>query len=273
MTVRDWEQMTTTDFAGLDAERAVAVLPVAAVEQHGPHLPLGTDAMICEAVTDAALGLVDDGVEVLRLPIQRIGTSGEHAGFPGTLSIEPEPLAAAWSDIGRSVARAGIRRLVVFNSHGGQPQVVDIAALRLRRELGMLVARANIGGLGLPDGLIDDEERRHGLHGGEIETALMLHVAPHLVRRDRAGVFVSAATRIVAGSRVLEAEGATGIAWTAEDLNPAGVTGNAGRATAATGRTILDHLAARLAALIEDLTRLPLPDFSARSAGASAHGS
>lgn len=258
MPVLHWEELTTATLAALDADRAVAVLPVAAIEQHGPHLPLGTDAMIVDAVAGRALAALAPDGPVLRLPTQRIGTSREHESFAGTLSHAPETLIAAWGEIGRSVRRAGVRRLVIVNSHGGQPQIVDLVALGLRRDHGMLVVRANLFAFALPDGVIAPDERRFGFHGGEIETALMLHIAPDLVRREHARPFPSASQDIAAASALLEAEGEAGFAWLAEDLNPDGPTGDAGRATAETGEILLRHYAGKLAAVIEDAARFPI---------------
>jgi creatinine amidohydrolase len=258
MAMRNWESLT----AGHQWEEdpKVALLPVAAIEQHGPHLPLGTDAMICDGVIAAAGRHLNAATSVLRLPTQRIGVSPEHASFPGTLSMEPEVALAAWNAIGASVARAGLRRLVVFNSHGGQPGVVDQLAVRLRRDHGMLVARVNIFGLGLPDGAVGDEEARYGLHGGLVETSLMRTLHPDLVRMDLAQDFASRDRDIAEASALLTAEGpGIGIGWLAEDLNPAGVTGDAASATAELGERILDHLGAALARVLEDVGALEWP--------------
>jgi creatinine amidohydrolase len=264
----DWESLTTEDLRSSGGAGALALLPVAAVEQHGPHLPLGTDAMICDAIVERAADLLgagcgvecDGGPDVLRLPTQRIGVSPEHDSFPGTLSIEPEIALAAWTAIGVAVARAGIGKLVVFNTHGGQPGVIDQMAIRLRRSHDMLVVRANIFGLGLPDDTIDAAEQRHGLHGGLLETALMLVIRPDLVRLDRARNFTSRGSAMVAEYEVLRAEGdGVGLGWLAEDLNPAGVTGNAAAATPALGARLLEHYGERLAALLRDTAAFTPP--------------
>lgn len=258
MAMIHWECLTTEDLR-VPGE-AVALLPLAAVEQHGPHLPLGTDAMICDAVIDAAGERLGEAVRVLRLPTQRVGVSPEHESFPGTLSIEPEIALAAWTAIGAAVARAGIRKLVAFNSHGGQPGVVDQMAVRLRRSHGMMVTRANIFGFGAPDGAVGADELRHGLHGGLVETSLMRVIRPDLVRMELARDFRSRDQHIVAASRVLSAEGAgIGIGWLAEDLNPAGVTGDAGAATLAVGNRLLEHLGHGLARLLEDVAAIDWP--------------
>jgi creatinine amidohydrolase len=256
--VNRWEDLATTDLGRFDPEKAIAVLPVAAVEQHGPHLPLGTDVLICDAILDSALARLETAAPVLRLPTQRLGHSPEHTGFPGTLSLRAETVLALWTDVGRSVAAAGIRKLLLFNSHGGQAALVDIVAQALRSEASMTVARCSYFRFPLPEGWVAERERRFGLHGGQVETSLMLHIAPHLVRLDRMRDFASSAEPWEAARRGLQVEGETGIGWRAEDLNREGVTGDASSASAELGARLLEHFAARVAALLEDLQRFPL---------------
>ena len=252
-----WEALTTEEAGRLDPARTVAILPVAAIEQHGPHLPLGTDAIICEAILDAALDRLDPGAPVYRLPAQRIGHSPEHAGFAGTLSLDAETVLAVWAAIGRSVGAAGVRKLVLLNAHGGQGSLVDLTAQRLRSEAAMLVVRCSYFRFGLPDGWLPARERRYGLHGGQLETSLMLHLAPDLVRREHIADFPSRAEDWEATHPAVPVEGETGIGWRAEDLGAAGAVGNARAATAELGRRLLDHYAARLAALLADLQHHP----------------
>lgn len=151
-----WQNLTTTELAGLDPERTVVVLPVSAIEQHGPHLPLATDAIIGDGLVRLAMERVRQGVLVL--PAMTIGHSLEHVDYPGTLTIAAESLLATWQDIGRSVARTGLRKLVLLNTHGGNTPLVPLAALRLRQELGMFVLRANYFAFGSPPGLFADDE-------------------------------------------------------------------------------------------------------------------
>src|SRR5262245_11808051 len=122
---RQWRDMTTKEFAALDAERVIAVLPVGSIEQHGPHLPVGVDSLINEAILARTLELIPADLPVTALPMTMVGKSDEHLAFPGTLTLSAETLTRVWSEIGEGVARAGVRKLVIFNSHGGQPQLVD----------------------------------------------------------------------------------------------------------------------------------------------------
>ena len=132
MPRRCWQDMTTEEFAALDAARVIELLPVGAIEQHGPHLPVSTDACINQGILARALEQMPDDLPVTVLPMLPIGKSSEHLGFPGTLTLSAETLIRLWTEVGLSVARAGVRKLVLFNSHGGQPQVMDIVARDLR---------------------------------------------------------------------------------------------------------------------------------------------
>lgn len=264
-----WEELATTDFAALDPARTVAVLPVAAIEQHGPHLPLGTDAILCDAILDRAAAVVDAPAAVLRLPTQRVGLSPEHAGFAGTLTLHAPTLLAAWTEIGLSVGAAGVRKLVLFNTHGGQGGIVDAAALALRRQAGLLVTRCSSYRFSLPEGWVPPAEQRYGLHGGMIETSMMLAAAPHLVRRDALRDFPSRASEWESAIPGLEVEGESGIAWSAEDLNVEGATGNARAATAELGERLLNHYAARLAQVVAAARALAFPPPLQPPAGSS----
>lgn len=253
-----WEDLTTTDLDGMDPEITLALLPLAAVEQHGPHLPLGTDAMIAEALVAALLERPPDGVHVLALPLQRLGHSPEHHGYAGTLTIAHEPLLAVWESIAAGVAAVGLRKLILLNTHGGQTALVDLAAVRLRAHLGMMVARVNYGRLGLPEGLFDDDEIAHGLHGGEVETSLMLHLRPELVRREALSDVSGLPAQLAARHTLLGVERPVGIGWLASDLDASGISGNAARADAARGGEALRHLTLRLRTLCAEIATTPL---------------
>lgn len=256
---RSWQDLCWTDFRELPPA-AVAVLPVAAIEQHGPHLPLAVDAAINAGVLERALRRLPPALPVLALPMQSVGVSVEHARFPGTLTGSVETLVALWTEIGECVARAGVRRLVVLNSHGGQPQAVEIVCRRLRVRAGMLAVSCFLGRLGHPaDAGLGAEEERHGIHGGLVETSMMLALRPDLVRMDAARNFRSAWLARERECATLAPEGgAIGFGWETQDLQPAGALGDASRATAALGERLLDHAAERLAALLLDVHRFEL---------------
>ncbi|MBI5257450.1 MAG: creatininase family protein [Burkholderiales bacterium] len=254
-----WQDLCTTDFAQVDPLRTIALLPVAAIEQHGPHLPLSTDALINEGIVRLAMQRLPAGSSVLVLPALTVGDSLEHTAFKGTLSVELDALLGLWLSIGRSVARAGVRKLVVFNSHGGQRAHVDQVALRLRAECGLLVVRAHSFALGMPAGLFEADELAHGLHGGAVETSVLLHLRPDLVRQHALADFASAGRAWPAPGGVLGLEAAASLGWMMQDINPAGACGDATAATAAKGEQVLNHWADRLTTLLDEVARHPLP--------------
>ncbi|MFW5834491.1 MAG: creatininase family protein [Pseudomonadota bacterium] len=255
---RAWVEMTSAEFARIDPERWVAVLPVGAVEQHGPHLPLMVDAAINRGIVDRTLELLPEGLPVTVLPMTWVGRSEEHLVYPGSLTHSAETLRRLWYEIGASVARAGVRKLLILNSHGGQIQVMQIVARQLRIDHGMFVAAVSWPQLGLPEGLIDPVEARHGIHAGEVETSLMLALYPEHVRMDEARDFAPLTQRADNDFPMLMGLGAAGFGWMAQDLEPSGAAGNAGQATAETGQAILEHVARQLAALLEEMVRYPL---------------
>lgn len=254
-----WQDLTSPDFNALDPERTVAVLPVGAIEQHGPHLPVAVDSCLNAAIVERALPRLAAGTPVLVLPMTQVGKSNEHSAYKGTLTLSAETLGRMWYEFGVSVRRAGLRKLLLFNSHGGQPQVMQIVARELRVDHGMLVVAANWFSWGLPEGLFDERERRHGIHAGAVETSMMLAVRPDLVRADLAAQnFPPATLGHERDFPRLNALGAAGFGWQVQDLHPLGACGDARAARAEAGERILDHAAACLAELLDELVRYPL---------------
>ena len=256
-----WQEMTTEEIAALDPARVIAVLPVAAIEQHGPHLPLAVDSCIAQGLVDAVIAALPEDVPATFLPLLPIGKSNEHAAFPGTLTLSAETLIRLWTEVGESLAAAGIRKLVLFNSHGGQPQILDIVAQDLRARLGMLVVTLNYWALGLPTGLFPEEELVHGIHGGSVETSLMLHLRPDLVRQDKRRNFASRTAEWAERyAQLRPVSGGVGFGWQTQDLNEAGACGNALDADAERGRKILEAIVARVIALLREVDRFPLDE-------------
>jgi creatinine amidohydrolase len=227
--------MSWRDFAAADMSKVVAVLPVAAIEQHGPHLPVGVDTFINEGYLERAIERVPPDLPTLFLPVQSIGKSNEHIDYPGTLTFSMETVTRAWTEIGESVARTGCRKLIFMNSHGGNVPVIAAVVRELRLRCGMLAIHAGWHPLGYPDGLFSAEERTHGIHGGDAETSLMLAFRPDLVRMSEARNFVSSAVAIEKGFKRLRVTQPVGFGWMANDLHELGAAGDASNADAAKG--------------------------------------
>jgi creatinine amidohydrolase len=254
--MKQWQDRDWRDFAG--AARDIAVLPVAAVEQHGPHLPLGVDALIGQAYLDRVAAVIGADLPVVLLPMQQVGCSEEHQGFPGTLSLSAETTIGAWTEIGESVRRAGLRKLVIVTSHGGNWPVMEIVARRLRARHGMLVVTISWHRFGYPPGLFAEDEIRHGIHGGDIETSIMLAARPDLVRREHIADFVPASRAMERNFKWLRAHKPAGFGWMTQDLNPSGAVGDARGASAEKGKGALDHGARAFVELLHDVERFDL---------------
>jgi creatinine amidohydrolase len=258
--------MTTAEFAALPPD-TVAVLPVAAIEQHGPHLPVYVDACLNEGVVAKAITLLPPVLPVTFLPMQAVGKSNEHLAFPGTLSLSAETAIRLWTEIGEGVHRAGLRKLVFFNSHGGQPQIMDIVARDLRVRLGMFVVSASSYSFGTPPGVFAADELKHGIHGGAVETSMMLALRPELVHMDKAADFAPLSIALEREYKYLTPEGRIGFGWQTQDMHPDGACGNALIADAAVGEKCVEHAARGLVALLEEVHRYPLTNLKTRPAG------
>ncbi|MGC8468868.1 MAG: PfkB family carbohydrate kinase [Acetobacteraceae bacterium] len=252
---RFWQDLTTTEFAALDPATTMALLPVAAIEGHGPHLPVGTDAFLNAGVLARALPALPDAVLVL--PPAVFGKSAEHEAFAGTLSVSAATLIALWSELGAAVRRAGVRKLLFLNSHGGQASVIEIVTRELRVREGMFAVGAALSALGRIEGLFPPAESGHGIHGGASETAQMLALHPERVRRERITDFAPASLAWEREYEFLRPEGpGVRFGWKSADLHPAGAIGNAGLASAQAGERLV---AARAAGLATNLELASLP--------------
>ncbi|MGI0525067.1 creatininase family protein [Rhizobium giardinii] len=253
-----WNELNTCDFADLSVDRTIAVLPIASTEQHGPHLPIATDVTIANGMLAEVRKQLPETLDVLVLPTQEIGKANEHIYGPGTLSLGAEILISAWTAIGGKVAEAGLRKIVIVNSHGGNLDVMNIVARELRVRFSMAVVATQWSRFGCPEGLISEHEQKFGIHGGDMETSMMLHFRPDLVRMDKAENFASRAEWMKDNTRYLQPLPPHSLAWIAHDLNPNGVVGDASLGTAEKGALIALHQAKGFIELLEDLTRYPL---------------
>ncbi len=250
----DWAAHRWPDFADLDPKRVIAVLPTAAIEQHGPHLPVGTDTLIAEGMLERLRAQCPDDLDLRILPVQAVGKSNEHLHARGTLTLSAETALRAWTEIGLSVARAGLRKIVIVNSHGGNLDLISILARELRVQAGMLAVKTSWGAFGQPAGLFSAREAQFGIHGGDVETSLMLAFAPHTVDMARARDFGSTAE-----TAAIPPIGPTSYGWIASDLNSAGTVGEAHLATAEKGAALADHSVAGFITLLRTVRDAPLP--------------
>jgi creatinine amidohydrolase len=253
--VTDWLSLTTEEFS----RASIAVLPVAAIEQHGPHLPVGTDTYIAEAYLARVRALLPQDAPVTFLPVQTVGASDEHRAFRGTLTLSPETALRAFIEIGESVVRAGIKKLVIINSHGGNIALIDLAARQLRVRRNMLAVHASWGRFGYPTALLSEAEHTHGIHGGAIETSIMLAAYPDLVRRDKITNFIPASYAMQREYKHLRADFPVGFGWMTQDLNKSGAVGDASLATAEEGEAALGYGARAFVELLADVERFELP--------------
>jgi creatinine amidohydrolase len=258
MTARHWGDLTTRDFEGLNPETTIAVLPIAAIEQHGPHLPVSTDSEIAAGMIAETFSQCPAELDALFLPIQCIGKSNEHLRSPGTVTLTAETALKAWTEIGEAVARAGLKKLVFVNSHGGNVALMDIVARELRVRFDMLAVSSSWSRLGVPDGIYTDTERAVGIHGGDMETSLMLHFRPELVKMQHAKNFEPTTLEIARSFDVLRPTGMTAFAWMAQDIHADGTAGDASIATAAKGKATAAHQASLFIKLLQDVKRFSL---------------
>jgi creatinine amidohydrolase len=253
-----WTDLTTKEFETLDPGRTIAVLPIAAVEQHGPHLAVATDMAINQGMLDELAKRLPPELSILILPLQAIGKSNEHLRSPGTLTLTAETALRAWVEIGESVERAGLRKLVIINSHGGNSDLLGVVTRELRIRCAMLAVHTAWSRFGKPDGLFTPAEGVHGIHGGDVETSLMLHFRPDLVRQDKTQNFISSAQAMEKEFAYLRPTGLQAFGWIAQDLNPHGTVGDASIATAEKGRLTAEHQVAGFIALLKDMAKFDL---------------
>ena len=258
-----WADLKSPDFARLDLAHTIAVLPVAAIEQHGPHLPLNVDATLVDGVIAATLPHLPPALSVLFLPTQSVGLSPEHARFGGTLTLKAETVIRLWTEIAETVARSGVKKLVLLNSHGGQVGLLDVVARDLRARLDMLVYSVNWFNLPLVnekgESVADSfsaDEHRFGIHAGEIETSMMLALKPEQVDMAQAQNFHSTSQDRAQKFSILGNGRSAKLGWQMQDYNPQGAVGNAAAATAGKGRALLSAAGRNFAQLLTEMDQL-----------------
>ncbi len=255
---RDWLEMTWPEIADAATERWIAVLPLAAIEQHGPHLPLGVDSFIAEAYLSRAREMLPDDLPVTFLPIQRVGISTEHLAYAGTLSLSAPTAIAVWTELGDSLARTGLRKLVLVTSHGGNVAAMELVARDLRARWRMLAVTVGWHRFGYPDGIFSGEEKKHGIHAGDIETSLMLAAKPNTVQMKKAARATPETIAMAQEFKWLGAYRPAGFAWMTQDLQPTGAVGDGTLAKADKGEAALAQGAQAFVELLREIDRFDL---------------
>jgi creatinine amidohydrolase len=254
---RDWQDFRAPEFGDIDPARTIAILPTAAIEQHGPHLPVGTDTIINQGLLAQLKREAPQDLDFRVLPVQAVGKSNEHLWAAGTVTMSAEVALKLWVEIGLSVARAGVRKMLIVNSHGGNTDLISIVARELRVRAGMYVVRTGWGAYGTPEGLYGPQELTYGIHGGDVETSLVLHFRPETVDMSQAQDFRSSAE-----TSPISPIGGVAYGWIASDVNPHGVVGEAHLATADKGKATADKMVADVTRLLETIRDVPLEGFA-----------
>lgn len=251
----DWAARSARAFEQVDPQRDIAILPTAAIEQHGPHLPTGTDSLIMEGMLARFRARCPEDLSPWILPVQTVGKSNEHLWAKGTLTLSAQTALAAWTEIGLSVARAGFRKIVIVNSHGGNLDLISILSRELRVQAGMLAVKCQWGSFGHPQDMYSDHELRFGIHGGDVETSLMLAFAP-----DTVDMRAAPKARSSAEDTAISPIGAVSRGWIASDLNPLGTVGDARAGTAEKGLATAEHQVAGFIDLLRDVRDMAVPE-------------
>lgn len=233
----------------------IAVLPLGATEQHGPHLPPETDTIIAEGVARLAAARLGETLDVRFLPVEPVGYSPEHLDLGATQSLAYNEAVERWIGIGDDLAGKGVRKLVMLNAHGGNSPLMTVVATELRVRHAMLAVATSWTRFGYPDGLVSEEERAFGIHGGFVETSVMLALRPDLVDIAKAADFASTQQRFASEFTHLRAYGPHAFGWKMRDLSETGVVGNAAAASAEAGQALLDHAVTGFLELLADVDR------------------
>ncbi|MBB3457744.1 creatinine amidohydrolase [Rhizobium sp. BK313] len=237
----------------VDRANWIAVLPLGAHEQHGPHLPFETDTLIAEGVVERLKHALPADLPVTFLPVEPIGYSIEHMDIAGTRTLAFDEAVNRWLGIAERIRGMGIRKFVMLNAHGGNSPLMTIVATEARIRFNMLAVATSWTRFGVPDGMIAPQDKAVDIHGGDIETSVMLALYPEKVDMTKAADFPSRQSDFIARFKHLRAYGPHSFGWKMSDLSGKGVAGNAGAATAAKGELLIAHSVKGLAELLQDV--------------------
>ncbi|WP_261164308.1 creatininase family protein [Microbacterium sp. Marseille-Q6965] len=260
-------ELSTAQIAAIDKRDAVVVQPIGAIEQHGPHLPVLTDALTAETIAERAVASLGPDSNVWLLPTLSYGKSSEHLGRAGTIAMSASTLIAVCLDLGRSLAASGFRKLVFVNGHGGQPNLLDMVARDIRIETGLEVFPLMPGRFPLPEG-IEPADPHYGIHGGHIETSIVWSIRPDLVQMDQARKDGDVLGEVYAGMKHLTLEGTVPTAWVTDDVSASGTIGDPTAASRETGDLIVASQVGMLAEVLEEVRAFAFPTLVPSPSGA-----
>ncbi|MBX4335190.1 creatininase family protein [Bartonella raoultii] len=236
----------------------LALLPLGAHEYHGNHLPFETDWIIAESFAKALTLQTKEQFHIALLPVEKIGYSSEHMDVMGTKTLTFSDAIKRWINIGENCYRKGIKRFLLLNAHGGNSPLMSIVITELRRRFSMLAVATSWSRFGLPKGFMEPSQQHLDIHGGFIETSLMLYLAPEKVHMEKAKNFHNKQADMIANYHYLRAYGPHAFGWTMRDLNPQGAAGNASQATSKAGEAIFTHVLSGLRDLLNDIKRFEI---------------
>ncbi|EJF74336.1 creatininase family protein [Bartonella birtlesii] len=236
----------------------LSLLPLGAHEYHGDHLPFETDWIIAESFAKALTLQTKEQFPIALLPVEKIGYSVEHMDIKGTKTLSFSDAIERWISIGENCYHKGIKRFLLLNAHGGNSPLMSIVITELRRRFSMLAVATSWSRFGLPQGFMEPSQQHLDIHGGFIETSLMLYLAPEKVHMEKAKNFHNKQADMIANYRYLRAYGPHAFGWKMQDLNTQGAAGNASEATPQAGEAIFAHILCGLRDLLEDINRFEI---------------
>lgn len=252
---RDYSQMSEADIKAADTSDWIAVLPLGAHEQHGPHLPFETDTIIASGIACALAENIEDKLPVTFLPVETVGYSIEHMDFEGSKTLAFDEAVKRWIEIGEKLASQGINKMMILNAHGGNSPLMTIVATELRVRFNMFCVATSWTRFIVPGDVISHEEKAYGIHGGDIETSVVLALAPEAVDMNKAEDFPNFQQVLSEDYKYLKAYGPHAFGWKAQDLNVSGVNGNASVATVSKGEALIAQAVNGLSQLLEEMDR------------------
>ena len=252
---RDYTLMSDAEIQAADTSDWIAVLPLGAHEQHGPHLPFETDTIIAKGMACALAERLAEGLSVTFLPTEPVGYSIEHLDFEGSKTLAFDEAVKRWVGIGERLHAQGIRKMMILNAHGGNSPLMTIVATELRVRFNMFCVATSWTRFIVAGDVVSHEEKAYGIHGGDIETSVVLALAPETVDMSKAENFPNYQETLSQENKHLRAYGPHAFGWKAQDLNAQGVNGDASAATAAKGEALIAQAANGLCELIEEMNR------------------